>query len=289
MRVECEHLDLRAIAFSGQCFRWKETGESGFEIPAFDRILHIREVDGCFDLSCDEEEYREIWHSYLDMDTDYKALDVKARAYGDPFLDSALESNPGVRILRQDFWEALISFLISQNNNIPRIKKSIDRLCGGKVHFPRPEEIMEMDLSDMGLGYRDEYLKCAARWYLNGNRDICGNKCAEGNEDINSDKDMAGNREINGSRDIPGSHDTDGNRDICGNKDLDEIKGVGPKVKSCVLLYGMHRMDECPMDTWMKRMVREVYGGKVPEWVSDENAGYYQQLCFMKMREEVGK
>lgn len=241
MEIKSEHFDPKAIADSGQCFRWKRFDTGEFEIPAFDRCLRIRPCGDRLILSCTEDEYQSVWRAYFDMDTDYGALDRRGDSFGDRYLSAAVSEEPGIRILRQNFWEALVSFIISQNNNIPRIRKSIDRLCGGGIHFPLPEEILSMDLSQMGLGYRDEYLKSAARWQLSGNNDIS------------------------------------------------EIRGVGPKVLSCVRLYGMHKMDECPMDTWMKRLLHEVYEDRVPDWVSDPAAGYYQQLCFMKIRRDTKK
>lgn len=241
MQVRLEHFDPQAISDSGQCFRWRKLGAGAYEIPAFDRCLKLSTDGESLSLSCDEEEYLSVWKDYFDMDTDYGLLDRDALFYGDPFLDAAIREEKGIRILRQDFWETLVSFIISQNNNIPRIRKSIERLCGGDVHFPGPSEILEMDLSGMGLGYRDEYLKSAAEWY------------------------------------------------IAGSEDLSLIKGVGPKVMACVNLYGKHRMSECPMDTWMKKVVREIYGGKIPGWCADHAAGYYQQLVFIKIRKDAGK
>ena len=93
-----------------------------------------------------------------------------------------------------------------------------------------------MDLSDKGLGYRDVYLKSAAKWELDGKTDLM------------------------------------------------EIKGVGPKVYACIRLYGCHDMAYCPIDTWMKKLISEDYGGVMPAWMDDENAGYYQQLCFCHKR-----
>ncbi len=248
MKIKAEHFSPDPIALSGQCFRWRKLGEGKYEIPAFDRSVVICLEGDCLSLSCSEEEYRSVWRSYFDLDTDYARMDERALSLGDGFLREALLEEPGVRILRQDFWETLISFLISQNNNIPRIKKSIEKLCGGEVHFPGPEEILDMDLSEMGLGYRDSYLKSAASWFLSVNKDV--------------------------------------SRVISGNEDISRIRGVGPKVLSCVRLYGMHRMDECPIDTWMKKLIHEVYEDRLPEWINDPSAGYFQQLCFMKIRKD---
>jgi N-glycosylase/DNA lyase len=247
------HFNAGLIARSGQCFRWNEEedadGGTVWSVTAFDRVLKLKET-GCdagkervnvITLDCSPDEYAGLWRGYFDMDTDYDAMDEAAGRYGDDFLTASLEDCRGMRILRQDRWETVISFLISQNNNIPRIRKSIERICGGRPHFPTPQEILDMDLSDKGLGYRDVYLKSAAVWWLEGRTELL------------------------------------------------EIKGVGPKVEACIRLYGMHELEYCPIDTWMKKLIAEDYNGVRPEWMDDRYAGYYQQLCFYHKRMAAGR
>ncbi len=246
-RIECSHFNAKLIAESGQCFRWTHEDERQQEwtVKALGRELHLYDrgckddgVNVCDDieLDCTESEFNDIWHEYFDLGTDYTGIDGKAKVFHDRFLEDSLKDCRGMRILRQDRWETIISFLISQNNNIPRIKKSIEKICSGSSHFPTPQEILDMELSDKGLGYRDVYLKSAAQWELDG------------------------------------------------KSELMEINGVGPKVYACIRLYGMHDMSYCPIDTWMKKLIAEDYGGVRPAWMDDENAGYYQQLCFCHKR-----
>ncbi len=250
LEIKCSHFNAGLIARSGQCFRWNDEeddpGITTWKITAFGRVLRLKEkgtTDGGENiilLDCGREEYDSLWYRYFDMDTDYDEMDRMAERYNDDFLSGALQDCRGMRILRQDRWETVISFLISQNNNIPRIRRSIERICGEKPHFPTPQEILDMDLSDKGLGYRDVYLRSAAEWWLDGRDELL------------------------------------------------EIKGVGPKVEACIRLYGMHELEYCPIDTWMKKLIAEDYNGVRPKWMDDRYAGYYQQLCFYHKRVMAG-
>ena len=138
MQLSIPDLDLRHIYESGQCFRWEPLGQDTYRIPAFGRTLTVRQTDGVFDFSCGAGEFDALWRSDFDMDTDYAA--IKARvAPRDAYLQAAVAYGWGMRILRQDLWEVIVSFIVSQNNNIPRIRKSLRDLCamqGGA--FPTP-------------------------------------------------------------------------------------------------------------------------------------------------------
>ena len=164
MQLSIPDLDLRHIYESGQCFRWEPLGQDTYRIPAFGRTLTVRQTDGVFDFSCGAGEFDALWHSYFDLDTDYAA--IKARvAPRDAYLQAAVAYGWGMRILRQDLWEVIVSFIVSQNNNIPRIRKNLRDLCamqGGA--FPTPAALAAAQsetLRALGLGYRAEYL-CAA-------------------------------------------------------------------------------------------------------------------------------
>ncbi|MCR5406062.1 MAG: 8-oxoguanine DNA glycosylase, N-terminal domain-containing protein, partial [Lachnospiraceae bacterium] len=122
MIVTINNLDLAQIADSGQCFRWHWLDEASFEVIAYDRYLKLRQNGNEFDLSCDEEQWNEIWSTYLDTDTDYAGIGRRIRETDDEYLKEAYEHGQGIRILRQELWETLISFIISQNNNIKRIR-----------------------------------------------------------------------------------------------------------------------------------------------------------------------
>lgn len=231
-----DNFDLQQIADSGQCFRWEKIEDNIWRIPAKNKILVISQHKNQFELSCTEKEFREYWEEYFDLKTDYKKMMESGKKYQDVFLNQAIKHGAGMRILQQDFWEVLISFLISQNNNIKRITKIIQNLCQEDI-FPSPEMLFEMNLTDKGLGYRDIYIKDAAKWKIS----------EEG-------------------------------------RSFTDIKGVGPKVEACIRLYGLHELQYCPMDTWMKRIVLEEYNGKKPKWMDSQYAGYFQQVCFYYKR-----
>ncbi len=248
-RIKIDHMDLNQIANSGQCFRWLQTDEETYTIPAFGRKLTISQDGNLFTLSCDESEWNSLWKKYFDVDTDtdYDEAENAIMNTDDEFLKAAYRFGSGIRILRQDLWEVLISFIISQNNNIPRIKKSIEKLCNeldGK--FPGDSAVLHMDLSDKGLGYRDNYLKAAALWWMR--------------EGEYTEKILEKAKEP--------------------KKLLMDIKGVGNKVADCICLFGLHRLDAFPVDTHIKDIINREYGGKMPEWVNDKYAGLYQQYIF---------
>lgn len=177
----------------------------------------------------------------------------------DDFLKSAAEYGNGMRILRQSFWEALISFVVSQNNNIPRIKKSIELLCEkfgkpiekyGMVRYSFPtakdlDNITLDDLSDLGLGYRASYIY-----------GICKRNPAL----IMPNYDM-----------------------------LLAIPGIGKKVASCIMLFGAYDLTQFPIDTWMKKLLNEVYSGTFDTTPYKGFEGFVQQLQFYYYRHLKGK
>ena len=246
-KVRIDHMDLHQIAGSGQCFRWHRSGESAYGIHAFGRYLEISQEGDSFRLSCMEEEWNDIWRTYFDMDTDYGEAERIIAMSEDDFLKSAYRLGSGIRILRQDLWEVLVSFIISQNNNIPRIRKSIEKMCGEcGGRFPDCRELWDMDLSDKGLGYRDKYVKAAAVWWMGEEGD-------------------AGRRL--GSMEAPKEH-------------LLKIRGVGSKVADCVCLFGLHRLEAFPIDTHIRQILDREYGGRLPEWAGLKYAGLFQQYIF---------
>ena len=237
-----KNFDLDQIYKSGQCFRWKKCSMLSYKMPIADEEIKISEfASDIFSKSNCENEIR----YYFDLDTDY--LDIEAEVYRthDKYLIRCYECGKGIRILRQDLWETLITFIISQNNNIPRIKKSVNAICNG-IHFPTPEELTEMDLSDKGLGYRDKYIKDACNHFMNPKYvELLHNK----NHWIVRDA-------------------------------LKDIRGVGDKVADCVRLFGPHHLEAFPIDTHIKQVIDREYGGKMPEWVQSKYAGVFQQYIF---------
>lgn len=252
-------INLQTIADSGQCFRMKLCKETAakqiWQICAKDKcvLAHQNMQTGHINLHCEVEEAVYFWRPYFDISTDYQPIYDKINASDDKFLKSALEYSKGMRILRQDFWEALVSFLISQNNNIPRIKQTIKYLCltfgrwieGTMFGFPTKEMLDQRvtklsDLDGLGLGYRQKYLYAL----------------------IKAD-----------SGEVVPEYDK-----------LLKLQGVGPKVASCALLYGNYDMTQFPVDTWMKKLIDDVYGGSFDVEPYREWAGFVQQIMFYYYR-----
>ena len=251
------HLDLAETLDCGQAFRWRAVESfyaQTFTGSFLDAPLTVSQMSpGSFIFhSTSEEAFLSLWRDYFDFSTDYGRL--KEVFSQDPTLAKACAYAGGIRLLRQDSWECLISFIISQNNNIPRIKGIIDRLCqhyGGK--FPTPEQLAGEDpdsLSYLRSGFRAKYICDAARRVTSGETDL--KAIAE------SPIDQA-------------------------RAALKEILGVGPKVAECVLLFGMHRTEAFPLDVWMKRVMAEYYPGGFPEF-AQQNAGIAQQYLFHYIR-----
>ncbi|MDR1805287.1 MAG: hypothetical protein LBQ80_00745 [Clostridium sp.] len=163
MIISGEYLSLEKIAVSGQCFRWRRLAGGDWEIPAFGRVLDARQQGNTVYLDCGEEEYQELWRGYFDMDCDYAAIHRAAEDAGLPYLRRAAEFSRGIRVLRQPLWETLVSFIVSQNNNIPRISLILERMVRRFGHFPEREDITAGSLAGLGLGYREPYLYDAAK------------------------------------------------------------------------------------------------------------------------------
>lgn len=240
--VQIDHMNLYQIANSGQCFRWQQIEDNSYIIPAFGKELTISQDGNTFILSCDENEWNALWRNYFDLDTDYNEVEKIIMESNDDFLKAAYQFGSGVRILRQDLWEVIVSFIISQNNNIPRIRKSIEKICAEvDGRFPTCHEILDMDLSDKGLGYRDEYLIDAADWW------IWEDECPLVEEP---------------------------------KTEFMKIKGVGEKVSNCICLFGMHQLDAFPQDVHIKKILDREYNGELPDWAFGKYAGLFQQYLF---------
>ena len=170
-----DDFNLDRIADSGQCFRWHKTGERAYRIIAGEACLTISsQGENRYELDCTERDFDEFWRDYFDLREDYRSIRRRVDPGQDPFLCQAMEHEKGIRILRQDPWEMLITFIISQNKNIPMIRRSVELLsecCGRKLTdskgqeyfgFPEPAAVAalsEEDLAACRLGYgRDEHL-----------------------------------------------------------------------------------------------------------------------------------
>lgn len=249
-------LNLAETLDCGQSFRWVEREDGGFDGVAFNRSVTVR-LDGT-DLYIEnaDESDRELWHSYFDLGLDYGKIREEISAIH-PILADAAKYAPGIRILRQEPYEALCTFIISQNNNIKRIKGIVQRLCeqfgdrlpDGTYAFPDAEKMASLtadDLAPLRAGFRNRYLVDAARKVADGDVDL--EKCRS------CDYDEA-------------------------RRELMQITGVGVKVADCALLFGLHRIEAFPLDVWMKRAMATLFPGMTPGDFG-QYAGIAQQYIF---------
>lgn len=249
-------LDLAQTLDCGQCFRWQVLNGGEYRGIAANRSLTITERNGTVLFhGVTAREFEDIWAPYFDLEFDYASVRQKlAKAH--PALRQAAEFAPGIRLLRQDPWEALCSFILSQNNNIPRIKGLVDRLCRllGKEHdgifdFPAPECLARQtveSLQPVRAGFRAKYLIDAAQ------------KVESGQVDLTTLATLPMEQ---------------------ARKSLTSIYGVGDKVAECALLYGLHRLEAFPMDVWMKRAMAVLLPGYTPQQLGPY-AGVAQQYLF---------
>ncbi|MEG0693786.1 MAG: DNA glycosylase [Oscillospiraceae bacterium] len=258
--IPIEDINLIDTLDCGQCFRFARTSDNGITGIAHGKILKLTQTKNDITFhNTTKEEFSQIWRNYFDLETDY--LSLKTILSKDETLQKALQYAGGIRILRQDSFEALVSFIISQNNNIPRIKASIDKLCkkfGQNINddiytFPSIEALSDLkkeDLVDIGLGYRDDYIvDCVAK--------IKNNEI-----DLENIKQM----DIDEAR-----------------MALRTIKGIGPKVAECALLFGFYRVEAFPIDTWIKKALKYYYPDGFPVEFANY-AGIAQQYIFHYIR-----
>ncbi len=254
LEVEC--FDLGLTLDCGQSFRWVQTGENEWHGVAFSKPLTVRQNGNKIEfVGASTQEVEKIWIPYFDLERDYSALCERFKA--DSHLERAVCECRGIRVLRQEPWEAICSFIISSNNNIPRIKGIIDRLCrllgenlgGDDYSFPSAERIAEAGLDALApirAGFRAKYIIDAAQKVANG--------------EIDFEKIYASSLDE-------------------GRDELIKIKGVGEKVAQCSLLYGFGKVDAFPVDVWVKRIMQEMYPDGLPECVNGAR-GIAQQYLF---------
>ncbi|WMJ23049.1 DNA glycosylase [Paludicola sp. MB14-C6] len=244
----------------GQCFRWRKQEDNKMTGVVFDRVLTLKQTDDeVIFYNTTIKEFNDIWKAYFDLDTDYQS--IKKRLMCDQPLKASIEYAKGLRILKQDSFEALCSFIISQNNNIPRIKSTIEKLCeryGNQLSetvyaFPTASVLSQLekkDLQGLSLGYRDEYLLDCAKKVQSGQIKL----------------EQVGSLPIDEAR-----------------AELRTIKGVGPKVAECALLFGFYKVEAFPIDTWIKKVLSYYYTDGFPKEFS-EIAGIAQQYLFHYIR-----
>lgn len=251
--MEC--LDLALTLDCGQAFRWSQNDDGSWSGVAGGYFLRISKDDDKITLhDTTRESFDSFWSHYFDIDKDY--TEICNRLRGDELVSKAIDEYYGIRILNQDPWEALCSFVISQQNNIKRIKQLVEKLCrrygqdlgNGNYTFPTPQELAtatEDNLRELGLGYRAEYLVKLSHGVASG--------------EISLDK----------IKSLP----TDEAR-----SELKKIRGVGNKVANCAMLFGMEFYDCVPVDTWINKALK-YYPDGLPECF-DGIEGIAQQYLF---------
>lgn len=248
-----DDFDLYKITYSGQCFRAKQIGEKTFSFIYQNHYLEITELsNNDYEISCSEDEWNNVWYDYFDLSTNYNKIRQSIPA-DDEYMLHAAEIGKGIRILKQDKFEALISFIISQRKSIPAIKTSVERLCtlyGKDGFFPTPTDMLNAtaeELSTCGLGYRVSYIIDAVR--------------------------MIALKEVN-------LEELDKLSDEELITMLKKFNGVGDKVANCVALFSYHRIGNAPIDTWIAKVIAEKYNGTNPFPSYGNVAGIMQQYVF---------
>lgn len=253
-----KELDMSKTFECGQCFRWN-LGEDGvYRGVVSGYYAEVSTHDGEVYITSDAPD--ELWSEYFDLSTDYASVSA---SFTGEYIEKCVQYGSGIRILRQDGWEALCSFIISQCNNISRIKGIVERLCesfgdklpdGEHYAFPSAETISRLtvdELSCIRAGYRAEYIVAAAQAVVNGEIDFSELRACDYRQAI---------------------------------KTLRTIRGVGEKVANCVVLFGLWHMEAFPVDVWMRRALAENFPPDFKPESLGRYAGLAQQYIFYYAR-----
>ncbi len=271
--VKADHFSLEQIHMSGQCFRMSRLEKAGegkdasltnagtYEVIAGRRYLQVTQQGEDCVFHCSDGDFEYFWKIYFDLENDYKAYISRINPR-DSYLLAAAELGRGIRILRQDLWEMIVSFLISQQNNIPRIRRCIENICrgygermtapGGEEYFgfPEPKALAGLEedaLMGCNLGYRSKYVVRAAR------------SVASGELDLDRVREMS-----------------------CGRarEELLKLFGVGEKVADCICLFALHHLDAFPVDTHISQALAVHYKKGFPNRRYRGFRGVMQQYIF---------
>lgn len=268
---DAKYFSPRDTLECGQIFRFVPHGE-GYKVFSADKACYVYTRGNSTFVECDDGDY---FYNFFDLGRDYGAINAQAKSYGVPLLTRGAERGAGLRLLNQNAEEMIYSFIISQNNNIPRIKGIIERICRalgaereflGEKYYTFPASAVLSSAGapfykSIGAGYRDEYLaKTSSRI------------AAEG---------------INRMFNLPTTEL---------KKELLTYIGIGPKVADCISLFGFARRECFPVDTWIEKLYREDFGGTLKDRnkinayfcnLFGDNAGYMQQYLFYAKRENL--
>lgn len=279
--TDIKDFEPKHIFECGQCFRWLAEEDGSYTGVAHGRVINVKkDGDKIIIDNTNKDDFINIWMDYFDLSRDYGQIkDMLEKK--DEYLYDAVRFGHGIRILKQDAWEVLISFIISANNRIMMIQRVIDNISKkygryidtyrGKDYysFPTPEELSKASIEDLracSTGFRDKYIKATTQSVLDEGLDPNSLRLISGDE--------------------------------C-RKKLMTYKGVGAKVADCIALFGMQKFDSFPVDVWVKRVMVEFYGAndmslpKMRKFGLDlfgEDAGFAQQYLFYYVREnQIGK
>lgn len=235
--------ELKDIFECGQCFRWNEQEDGSYTGIWKENVVNVKKEgqDYVFSGICKNGNLEEEIYTYFDLDRDYEKI-KKELSKKDTYMKTSIQYGKGIRILNQDLWETIISFIISANNNIPRIKGIIERLSksyGKKIEwngkeyytFPTPEELKDVTVKayrELGLGFRDIRIYETTKMILEGKVDL---------------KELEEN---------PNTMEV--------REKLLTLSGIGPKVADCILLFSdLKRLEVFPIDVWVRRVMNDLY------------------------------
>lgn len=277
-RIHIDFFDPAKIADSGQAFRVHTIDDTHTELVAFGKYLQIASLgNNDFAFSCTEKEFKDIWFDYFDLGTDYVSV-VKSIDKDDDFLNAAASFGNGIRILKQDVFETIISYIISQRRSIPSITTCVDRLSalvGTKIKptkleapfvkplkneyyaFPSVKQASTLtaeELNGIGAGYRTAYIMSAVNDFESGKLVPKQMKKLDDDELYEA---------------------------------LTAMHGVGVKVANCAMLFGFHRTGRFPIDVWIKRIEDRYYNGHFEAERYPETAGILQQFMFYYIRKGI--
>lgn len=253
--------DLQKIADSGQCFRTALFPDGTYRFLTGEQVLYIRKIaEETYRVSCSRDVWERVWGPYFDLGRNYRDISG-AIPEEDVFLRLAARTGAGIRILRQDPWEMLVTFIISQRKSIPAIRSVVELLSeryGTRIQtpaetlytFPSARQMQDVRLEDYAAckaGYRAPYLCDAVRRVLRGDLDLEGIAALPDGELIAA---------------------------------LESVRGVGVKVAGCVALFAYGRTACAPVDTWIRKIIRQRYQGQNPFDRYGDSAGIMQQYFF---------
>ena len=256
-----DDFDLEKIAFSGQCFRARRFDNGTYRFVTGDKAVYIcKAEEQKYSVSCSMEEWKNVWNVYFDLDRSYSDI-FDRECDKHQFIHEAMVYGRGLRILNQNPWEMLITFIISQRKNIPSITKAVEMLAskyGRRIDteyetfysFPSPQEMARVsagELAECSLGYRTPYILDAIHQVREGNLKL----------------------------DVLSTYNDDRLLEA-----LQTVRGVGKKVANCVALFAYGRMACVPVDVWISRAIKNDCGGESPFGLFQEYAGIIQQYVF---------